>query len=252
MADFSFMFDARVRKILERDYEELQQLSTRTSIKAVIVLSGGIIEGLLFDSLVASGKWTFDGASKKSLKVMIDEAKTKGIIIEDRLTDVTRKYRNLIHPSSEIKENVVFEETDATLARTAVDIVIREVRNWGFSEQRRRQLRNFLTRLNQDQIELLQLFAIPQTTNTNQFTHGFLKHTVYRATLSLVTNGVLTKETDRELGESKERITLVPEVVELIEQLVIKGRVLRGSIILDLRNIAATGACGSGAPTKSS
>jgi hypothetical protein len=51
MADFSFIFEASIRTIVERDYEELQGLDTRTSTKSVIVLSGGIIEGLLLDAV---------------------------------------------------------------------------------------------------------------------------------------------------------------------------------------------------------
>src|SRR6266496_6307045 len=125
--DFSFMFDARIRKILERDYAELQQLSEQIFTKSVIVLSGGIIESLLFDALVASGKWTFEEACQKYLKDMIGSAKGAKIIEEDRLTDATRRYRNLIHPGKEIKENMVFEEADAKSAKSAVEIVIREV-----------------------------------------------------------------------------------------------------------------------------
>lgn len=60
--DFSFITDSRIRNIVERDYGELQQLDTQTSTKSVIVLSGGIIESLLFDALIACGKWTFEEA----------------------------------------------------------------------------------------------------------------------------------------------------------------------------------------------
>ena len=248
MPEFSFIFDARIRKILERDYGELQQLNSRTSTKAVIVLSGGIIEGLLVDALVASGKWTFDEACQNYLKDMIGPAKTRGIITEDRLTDVTRKYRNLIHPGREIKEQIVFDENDAVLARTAVDIAVRDVRKWATTEQKRRQLRRFLTQLNEDEVKLLQLFASPLGSDSHQFEHPFLSHSVYRSTESLTANGVLTKEVIGELGEHKERVSLVPEAVELIEELVVKSGVQRSSIIFDYRNIAASGAGGSGAP----
>jgi hypothetical protein len=51
-----------------------------------------------------------------------------------------------------------------------------------------------------------------------------------------------------EFAENQERISLVPETVNLVEELVIKGEVRRESIVFDNRNIAASGAGGSGAP----
>lgn len=40
--DFTFVNDARIQKILERDYKELQSLNPQTATKSVIVLAGGI------------------------------------------------------------------------------------------------------------------------------------------------------------------------------------------------------------------
>ncbi len=248
MADFSFIFNADIRKIVERDYEELQGLDTRTSTKSVIVLSGGIIEGLLLDTLVASGKWTFEEACQNFLKDMIGPARSRSIITEDRLTDVTRKYRNLIHPAREIREKIVFEENDATLAKTAVDIIAREVRTWATSERKRKHWRDFLIGLDHDQTELLKLFASPKPPDSDQFEHPSLSYSVYRSTESLIANGVLTKEIVGGSEQGKEKIGLVPEAIELIEELVIKGKVQRQSIILDYRNIAASGMGGGGAP----
>lgn len=57
--DFGFIFHNRFRHIVERDYAELQNLDPHRATKSVITLSGSIIEALLFDALVASGKWTF-------------------------------------------------------------------------------------------------------------------------------------------------------------------------------------------------
>jgi hypothetical protein len=59
-ADFSFIADLRIAKIVERDYTELQQLDPTASPKAVLVLAGGIIEGILLDAIVLTGdaRWT--------------------------------------------------------------------------------------------------------------------------------------------------------------------------------------------------
>lgn len=248
MADFSFIFDARIRTIIERDYEELQGLDPRTSTKSVIVLSGGIIEGLLLDALVASRKWTFEEACQNFLKDMIGPAKNKGIITEDKLTDVTRKYRNLIHPAREIREKLVLEQDDAVLAKTAVEIVAREVRAWATAERKAWELRAFLAQLDQDAAEFLQLFASPPPPSSDQFEHTFLTHSVYRSTESLIAYGVLTREVIGGSEAHREKISLVPGAVEPIEEVVIKGKVQRESIILDYRNIAGSAAGGSGAP----
>jgi hypothetical protein len=61
---------------------------------------------------------------------MIGTAVHKGIIKEHKLTDALRNYRNVIHPGREIKESIVFDESDAKIAQAGVDVIIREVREW--------------------------------------------------------------------------------------------------------------------------
>jgi hypothetical protein len=245
--DFLFIFDSRLRKIAERDYAELQNLDLRRATKSVITLSGSIIEALLFDGLVASGKWTFEKACENNLKSMITVAHASGIITEDRLTDAVRNSRNLIHPGREIKDNVVFDETDAEAAKVAVKIVIREVRTWAASERQKRKITAFLSKLNPDQIEFLQLFSLPKPPASAQYEHPFLKFSIYDSSRGLIENGLLKKEEGEDLSES-ETIRLVPEAIELIEKIVIKGTIQRDSIVLHYRNIAASGRGGSGAP----
>lgn len=177
---------------------------------------------------------------------MIGPAKGRGIIEEDRLTDATRRYRNLIHPGRELKENIVFEDADAVSARSAVDIVIREVRKWAISEKRRTKLHKFLGQLNEEQRDFLQLFASPKPTDTNQ-EHPFLSYAVYASVKSLIDNGVLEKETADEPGMS-EMVRLVPDAIALVEELIIKRTIQRHLITLDYKNIAASGAGGGGAP----
>lgn len=129
-ADFTFMASSSIRKILERDYEELQGLDPDKSTKSVLVLSGGIIEGLLLDALVLNADYTFEQACNVTLKDMIYRAVRVGIITQDKLTEVLRLYRNLIHPAREVKGSLNFTASDAKLAIHAVDIIIREVRDW--------------------------------------------------------------------------------------------------------------------------
>jgi hypothetical protein len=127
---FGFVADSRLARILERDYEELQGLNPDKSTKSVLVLAGGIIEGLLFDALVENGIHTFEVACNEPLKNMIHPALKAKIIKQDKLTDVLRGYRNLVHPAREVRDGVKFTASDAKLAVHAVDIIIGEVREW--------------------------------------------------------------------------------------------------------------------------
>jgi hypothetical protein len=130
--DLSFVADQRLRTIVERDYAELQELDPGQTSKAVLVLAGGVIEGILLDALVVTGdhRWTFAEGCKRFLKDMIGAAVVKGIIKEDKFTHAIRNYRNAIHPGKEIQENIRFGEPDAKLAHAGADVVIREVREW--------------------------------------------------------------------------------------------------------------------------
>jgi hypothetical protein len=63
--DFSFVFDERIRRILDRDYDELERLDPRAAPKSVLVLSGGIIEGLLFVIREVKNWAVFEAARRK-------------------------------------------------------------------------------------------------------------------------------------------------------------------------------------------
>jgi hypothetical protein len=246
--DFGFIFDNRIREIVERDYAELQNLDPLRAIKSVITLSGSIIEALLFDALVASGKWTFEKACENNLKDMMNVAYATKLIMEDRLTNATRNSRNLIHPGREVRDNVMFDQSDAQAAKVAVDIVIRDVRRWAALEMQRRNFKTYLNKLSADQIEFLQLFGLPKPPESDEYEHPFLPHSRYSSISSLIDNGVLMKEQTEELSDSEQRIRLNPEVIELLEELVIKRKIQRDSIVLHHRNIGGSGAGGSGAP----
>ncbi|MGH9643303.1 MAG: hypothetical protein ACRD3Q_12885 [Terriglobales bacterium] len=128
--DLSFVRDGNLKGIIERDYGELQRLRPATTPKAALVLSGAVIEGLLLDALVTAGKWTIEAGCQKNLDDMIGPATNKGIIKNDRLSDAVRKYRTLVHPGREARDRVLFDRSDADLAKSAVEITIREVKDW--------------------------------------------------------------------------------------------------------------------------
>jgi hypothetical protein len=128
--EFGFIRNESLRVLIERDYAELQGLDTETQSKAVVVLAGDILEGLLIDSLTVAGRWDFDSACQQRLSDMIGPAKTKGIIKEDRLTRILKDYRNLIHPGRSVRNKVQLTKDDADLARVAVNLTIRDIAHW--------------------------------------------------------------------------------------------------------------------------
>ncbi len=240
--DFSFVFDNKLAMIIDRDYRELQGLDPQKDTKSVIVLAGGIMEGLLFDALVASGKWTFQQACGNYLKDMIGPAMSKGIITEDRLASVVRKYRNLIHPGHEIKEEMIFDASDASLSKTAVEIFIREVAAWSIKEKKRKALNSYLDGISDIQKSFLLLFGIPRN-EAEKFEHPWLENDVLGSLDNLVRNGIMT----REKFKLSERVTLISEATPRVEEVILNGPIKRESILLNYGNIASGLGAGSGA-----
>jgi hypothetical protein len=128
--DFSFVQNLRMRSIVARDHAELGSLDSTIQPKAMLILSGGVIEGLLLDAIVTAGKWSLADGSRKTLKELIDEAISAGIIRQDRLCHAAREYRDLVHPGREVREDMTFTSDDADVSRAAVGITIREVKGW--------------------------------------------------------------------------------------------------------------------------
>jgi hypothetical protein len=128
--NFGFIRNENLRAVIEHDYTELQGLNTETQAKAVVVLAGDILEGLLIDSLTVSGKWDFDSACQQRLSDMIGPAKAKGIITEDRLSRILKDYRDLIHPGRAVRNRVQLTRDDADLAKVAVNLTIRDISRW--------------------------------------------------------------------------------------------------------------------------
>jgi hypothetical protein len=129
-ADFTFMKNGALKAVVERDYAELQALDVERTTKSVLVLSGAIIEGLVLDAVATLGNWNLEEASRRTLNELMNAALSAQILRHDRLSHAAKHYRNLVYPGREIRDNVEFSTADATLAKAAVDIAIREVGNW--------------------------------------------------------------------------------------------------------------------------
>jgi hypothetical protein len=141
---FQFMGRADLRKIVERDYAELQRVKAVSAPKSRYVLCGGLIEALLLDALsadepkakAASKAPKLKGGSQAkplpdwNLGELIDVASELRIIETDteQFSHGVRNYRNLIHPGKETqsKQRVAGEEAD--IGEKVLEIVIRELR----------------------------------------------------------------------------------------------------------------------------
>lgn len=134
--DFRFIQDQRLRVVLERDSLELQQVFAAGRWKSSIILSGGVIEGILTDLLMnrpeafrAAGapkknditRWTLD----ELIRVALELNSVNGAV--GRLSHSVREYRNLVHPGREIRENLRFGREEATIAVEVLRILVREL-----------------------------------------------------------------------------------------------------------------------------
>ncbi|WP_175850113.1 hypothetical protein [Burkholderia cepacia] len=142
--DFSFVEDLELRRIIERDYAEFNNvLIPDGAWKSAVVLAGSILEAILFDILssptyhsnamaaqkaprrkglvtdIVSGEW--------KLINLIDVSVEVGLIPETRaaaIDQILRDYRNFIHPKKEVRAQHSCTEAESFLAKGALDSVL--------------------------------------------------------------------------------------------------------------------------------
>lgn len=142
-SDFRFMKNSTLKGIVERDYAELQKVSTVGAAKSRYVLCGGLIEGLLLDALLQNE--TKAKSANRSAKLkgglqakpleewnlgeLIDVAVELKIIDTDaqQFSHGVRNYRNLIHPGKEMRSNQKVAREEADISAKVLEIIIREL-----------------------------------------------------------------------------------------------------------------------------
>lgn len=139
---FEFVSHPQIRSICKRDYQELQKVRRRRANKSIIVLCGGLLEGMLWDALSgrdseakASYKKLYPGKKRPSignwgLERLIQVAEDLKIITAGatRLSDTLRGYRNVVHPAKEIRSGYKVENDEAAIAVHMVNIVMRDLK----------------------------------------------------------------------------------------------------------------------------
>jgi len=135
--EFTFVKDANLRKVLERDYSEIQRAYIAKCWKSVIILSGGGIEATLTDLLLQDPSRA-RGASKApkdpditkwDLSDLINVCVELSLVSSgiEKLSHSVRAYRNLVHPGNEIRNKLTFDEEEARIALEVLHIIHRDL-----------------------------------------------------------------------------------------------------------------------------
>lgn len=134
---FTFVSDSALRKIIERDYIEIQKAYISECWKSVIILCGGTIEAILLDLLVSdeTAAKAAESAPKNpditywDLSSLIKVAVELILVSEsvEKLSNPIREYRNLVHPGNELRNKLRFGAEEARIAIQVLNIVHRDL-----------------------------------------------------------------------------------------------------------------------------
>jgi hypothetical protein len=139
-----------VRKIVERDYRELDQRAfPDESWKSTVILAGSILEAVLYDLLtkdqpaISSAMGSVHAPKKRggatkditrhthadqwSLNDLIKVACDLRLLPhkdEQAIHVVLREYRNFVHPRLEVKMGINISEGHATAAKGMLDVIL--------------------------------------------------------------------------------------------------------------------------------
>jgi hypothetical protein len=137
---FDSVSSPQLKDICRRDYEELRKVHRAQAHKSTMILSGGLIEGLLCDALDGQSS-TAEAYYKKlypkrkrvkwTLECLIGVAEAMGIITPGatQLSHTVRDYRNLVHPRKEITSGYKVQKQQAEIAVNMVQIVMRDLKS---------------------------------------------------------------------------------------------------------------------------
>lgn len=130
---FDFVQSESFRKVLERDYEEVTACLDAKSYKAVMVMSGSIVEALLLEFLLINKPKGYSETKIKKLRFveLIDLAYDSKLIsnVTKDLASVIREYRNFVHPDKEVRTNELISEDQSVIAFRLLNLIIKEVSN---------------------------------------------------------------------------------------------------------------------------
>jgi len=133
---FDFVASPDLQAILRRDFNEIERALAARCWKAVIILCGGILEGLLIDAIsrTAAGRTdeqsdSLEATTRMSLNRLINRALElkllgSGVV---RLPHTLREYRNLVHVGAELRGELRISEPEADLSFAITRMVERDL-----------------------------------------------------------------------------------------------------------------------------
>lgn len=134
---FSFVGNPKLKAIIERDYEEIQKAFIANCWKSVLILCGGVIEAILTDLLIVNEAAAIAAESAPRIKDITrwDFSKLIDVAVElklvslgvQKLSHPLREYRNLVHPSNEIRKQLSFNAEEAKIAIEVLHMLHRDL-----------------------------------------------------------------------------------------------------------------------------
>lgn len=141
MPTFEFIQIQKLRPILKRDYNEIIKGIKSGCCKSAVILSGSSIEAILYDSLKQNETTALSTSSAPRskgkvlpleewrLNSLIDTAWNLKLVTKSvtALNHSVKEFRNLVHPTEEIKDNYKIEKEEAENAFTILKTLIRDL-----------------------------------------------------------------------------------------------------------------------------
>jgi hypothetical protein len=135
--DFSFINDPKIKKIVDRDYDEIQRAYISNCWKSVIILCGGAIEAILMDLLSSrdeEAKQAESAPNKLDISTW-DLSELINVSVElkwvkegvGKLSHPLREYRNLVHPGNEIRNKLQFDAEEAKISLEVLNMLHRDL-----------------------------------------------------------------------------------------------------------------------------
>lgn len=143
--DFDFVSDLALRKILTDDFIETQRAFAVSAFKASAILAGGLIEGMLLDTLrkpeiVKRDKYQSAVAKfpkvedeinwdKVGLSHLLAAARDLDLIDDaaGRMAEGARDFRDTVHPNAELRQKIRAKLEEAELLLALVKLIYRQL-----------------------------------------------------------------------------------------------------------------------------
>jgi|GEM_PF-935726 hypothetical protein len=139
-SEFQFIKDEKLQQLLLDDWREAQAVLEAKAWKSTVILCGGILEGMLLDSLLRDEnaalkayrdmkKGESSALNLWALADLVDVSAKLGILHKGAalLGHALREFRNLIHPARQLRLSITITQDEANIALNAVKVILREL-----------------------------------------------------------------------------------------------------------------------------